>query len=111
LVDEEADAVPHEAHRFPAQLAEPVRYAPVDVRPARSVPDRLEDDVAAADDVRPDLLGARGRLADHGRAADTGVVAAQHAEHLEPDEIAPPQLARRRADIRELAALAAAKDQ
>src|SRR5215217_3588485 len=77
LVHEEADPVPYEAHRLPAELPEAIRDAAVDLRAARPGPDGLEDEIAARRDVRPDLLGARGRLADHGRPADPGVVAVQ----------------------------------
>src|SRR4029079_15856663 len=111
LVDEEPDAVPDEAHRLPAQLPELVRDAGVDLRAARPAMDRLPDQVSAAHDVRPDLLGARGALLHDGRAADAGVVAVESAEHLEPDQVAPPQLAQRRTHVRELAALAAPENE
>src|SRR4029079_4946222 len=78
----------------------------VDVRSTRSVMDRLEDEIAATHDACPDLLGARGWPPDHGGAADSGVVSAEHAEHLQADEVSWPELAHGRADVRKLAALA-----
>src|SRR6185295_19350419 len=111
LVDEEADAVAHEAHGIPAQFPEPLRDAAVDLRAARAATNRPEDEVAAIHDACPDLLGARGWLADHGGAADSGVVSAEHAEHLQADEVSWPELAHGRADVGKLAALATAEDE
>ena len=67
----------------PVQLLESSLHLVVDVRPARPVAGRLEDEVAACDDIRPDLGDLGSRFLDHRGSAYPGVITVEGTEHLQ----------------------------
>ncbi len=93
--------------RLEAELAEFRQKFAVDFRAARAGLDQVHDEIFAFDQVRPDLVLLRRRVSHDRRAADTGEITAFLAEDFHSDDIALLQLAVRRADVGELATLAA----
>src|SRR5437763_41980 len=61
--------------------------------------DRVEQEILAGDQVRPNALGLGRRRPDRSGAADAGVIAADHRKNLDPADIAVREHALRRADI------------